>query len=82
MERNARDPKHLRDREGRGEPAGEMPAPPPFTLTPLGPDPGLGWAGWGAGAMAGWAAAQAERMRRGGEDGEARGAGRGSDEPR
>jgi len=63
----ARNTHHPNDLRSEGADAGEALAPAPFTLTPLGPDPSLGWSGWGSGAMAGWAAAQAERMRGGGE---------------
>ena len=64
MDRNANDAKGLRSHDAPGgRPADGDIAPPPFTLTLLGPDPSMGWAGWGAGTVAGWAAAQAGRIR-------------------
>jgi hypothetical protein len=60
MTRNDQFPKDLRDRESDRDAIAEAAAPPPFTLSPLGPDATMGWAGWGAGSMAGWSRAQAE----------------------
>lgn len=64
MARNARPTNDLQDEDDPRPPAAgetdDAGAPPPFTFTPLGADPALGWAGWGAGAMAPWTRAQAE----------------------
>ncbi|HEX8831295.1 MAG TPA: hypothetical protein VF705_09030 [Longimicrobium sp.] len=60
MPRNAQHPNDLHDggREPRrsvasGDGAG---APPPFSFTPTGADPALGWSGWGAESIAPWTA--------------------------
>jgi hypothetical protein len=68
MPHNPRSLKDLRDDEaGPLSPGGEdgEVSPPPFTFTPLGVDPALGWSGWGVGTMAGWTRAQAELQVRG-----------------
>ena len=70
MTRNARSQNDLHDeRDIPSGPPDAAPAPPPFTFTPLGPDPSMGWAGSGSGAMAGWTQAQAAaELRRGDVD--------------
>ena len=74
MPRNARGPNDLQD--GVPAAAPDAAASPPF-LTPLAPDPALGWSGLGAGALEPWAHAQAELILREEEDGD-----EGEDRPR
>lgn len=84
MEHNAQDSNDLERDEGEpqtsADRAVEAAGMPPFTFTPLGPDPTMGWAGWGSGSMAEWTEAQAalklreerEGEKRDGEDGSPR----------
>jgi hypothetical protein len=84
MDRNAQDGNNLEDVDGEprtsADRAAEAAGMPPFTFTPLGPDPTMGWAGWGSGSMAEWTEAQAalklreerEEEGREGEDGSPR----------
>jgi hypothetical protein len=62
MPRNARSPNDLHD-DARAVAADEA-RPPAIALTPLGPDPALGWSGIGVSTLEPFAAAQAELLRR------------------
>ncbi|HET7230339.1 MAG TPA: hypothetical protein VFJ16_10070 [Longimicrobium sp.] len=67
MPRNAQHPNDLHDGEREPRPSAAdgdgAGAPPPFSFTPTGADPVLGWSGWGAESIAPWTARAEARVR-------------------